>query len=54
MWNRQREAEAAREALKRAEAQEPSIRREPAHASGAGEIPGARGWAKAPEPAAVS
>ncbi|KMO10956.1 ABCB family ABC transporter ATP-binding protein/permease [Methylobacterium indicum] len=49
MWNRQREAEAAREALKRAEAQEGESLRthlEP------GEIPGT--VAKAPEPAAVS
>ncbi|MET7245689.1 ABC transporter ATP-binding protein/permease [Methylobacterium sp. EM32] len=49
MWNRQREADAAREALKRAEAQEgPSLRThlEP------GEIPGP--VAKAPEPAALS
>ncbi|KTS30491.1 metal ABC transporter permease [Methylobacterium indicum] len=49
MWNRQREAEAAREALKRAESQEGESLRthlEP------GEIPGT--VAKAPEPAAVS
>ncbi|MEE8629039.1 MULTISPECIES: ABCB family ABC transporter ATP-binding protein/permease [Methylobacterium] len=49
MWNRQREAEAAREALKRAESQEGESLRthlEP------GEIPGT--LAKAPEPAAVS
>ncbi len=49
MWNRQREAEAAREALKRAEAEEGASLRthlEP------GEIPGP--VAKAPEPAAVS
>nr|WP_244913877.1 ABC transporter ATP-binding protein/permease [Methylobacterium frigidaeris] len=49
MWNRQREADAAREALKRAEAEEGTSLRthlEP------GEIPGP--VAKAPEPAAVS
>jgi ATP-binding cassette subfamily B protein len=49
MWNRQREADAAREALKRAEAQEGESLRlnlEP------GEIPGP--VAKAPEPASVS
>lgn len=49
MWNRQREAEAAREALKRAEAEEGASLRthlEP------GEIPGP--IAKAPEPASVS
>ncbi|BAQ49704.1 MULTISPECIES: ABCB family ABC transporter ATP-binding protein/permease [Methylobacterium] len=49
MWNRQREAEAAREALKRAESQEGESLRthlEP------GEIPGT--LAKAPEPASVS
>ena len=49
MWNRQREAEAAREALKRADSQEGESLRthlEP------GEIPGT--LAKAPEPAAVS
>ncbi|MFH6784116.1 MULTISPECIES: ABCB family ABC transporter ATP-binding protein/permease [Methylobacterium] len=49
MWNRQREAEAAREALKRAEAEEAESLRthlEP------GEIPGP--VAKAPEPASVS
>jgi ATP-binding cassette subfamily B protein len=49
MWNRQREADAAREALKRAEAQEGESLRlnlEP------GEIPGP--IAKAPEPASVS
>ncbi|WP_246101868.1 ABCB family ABC transporter ATP-binding protein/permease [Methylobacterium terricola] len=49
MWNRQREADAAREALKRAESQEGESLRthlEP------GEVPGP--VAKAPEPAAVS
>ncbi|MGF3021953.1 ABCB family ABC transporter ATP-binding protein/permease [Methylobacterium aquaticum] len=49
MWNRQREAEAAREALKRAEAQEGESLRQHLEP---GEIPGP--VAKAPEPASVS
>ncbi|SEP33520.1 ATP-binding cassette, subfamily B [Methylobacterium sp. ap11] len=49
MWNRQREAEAAREALKRAESQEGESLRTHLEPS---EIPGT--LAKAPEPASVS